>query len=133
MAACPCCPGLVLDLPELAAWAQAGERALAGTCAVRESVDRVAGLPCTIWRLETATKPPRGRPVIRSGRISEQGSDWSRRAGSSEDQLGESELDRGDKAAEVGKRQRACQPVLQPFGGTRVTEQHGASPVGHLA
>jgi hypothetical protein len=55
--------GLVLDLPELAARAQAGERALAAARAFREGVDRVAGLPCTVWRLETATKPPRGRPV----------------------------------------------------------------------
>ena len=48
--------GLVLDLPQLAARAQVGERALAGARAFREGVDRVVGLPCTVWRLETATR-----------------------------------------------------------------------------
>lgn len=55
--------GFVLDLPQLAARAQAGERALAGARAFREGVDRVAGLPCTVWRLKTATKPSKGRPI----------------------------------------------------------------------
>ena len=55
--------GLVLDLPQLAARAQAGERALADARTRREGVDRVAGLPCTIWRLETPARPPGRRPV----------------------------------------------------------------------
>ena len=31
--------------------------------AVREEMNRVAGLPCTIWRLETSARPPGHRPV----------------------------------------------------------------------
>jgi hypothetical protein len=55
--------GLVIDLPQLAARAQAGERALAGARAHREGVSRVAGLPCTVWRLEPPARSPGRRPV----------------------------------------------------------------------
>jgi hypothetical protein len=55
--------GLVLDLPQLAARAQVGQRALAGARTVREGADRVAGLPCTIWRLEPPAKPPGRHPI----------------------------------------------------------------------
>lgn len=55
--------GLVIDLPQLAARAQAGERALAGARAHREGMGRVAGLPCTVWRLEPPARSPGRRPV----------------------------------------------------------------------
>ncbi len=55
--------GLVIDLPQLAARAQAGERALAGARAHREGMNRVAGLPCTVWRLEPPARPPGHHPV----------------------------------------------------------------------
>jgi hypothetical protein len=56
--------GLVIDLPQLATRAQAGERALAGARAHREGMSRVAGLPCTVWRLEPPARSP-GRRLVR--------------------------------------------------------------------
>jgi len=55
--------GLVIDLPQLATRARAGERALAGASAQREGMSRVAGLPCIVWRLEPQAGPPGRRPV----------------------------------------------------------------------
>ncbi|WP_133293092.1 hypothetical protein [Dankookia rubra] len=55
--------GLVIDLPQLAVRAQAGERALAGARAHREGTSRVAGLPCTVWRLEPPARSPGRRSV----------------------------------------------------------------------
>ncbi len=54
--------GLVLELPRLAAAARRGERALAGARVRRLGADRVAGQPCTAWRVEPADGG-RGRPV----------------------------------------------------------------------
>jgi hypothetical protein len=57
--------GLVLDLPQLAAKAREGERALAGTRARRAGTDRIAGLACTVWRLEPPPGSPGGRRPVR--------------------------------------------------------------------
>jgi hypothetical protein len=57
--------GLVLDLPQLAAKAREGERALAGIRARRLGVDRITGLACTVWRLEPPPGSPGGRRPAR--------------------------------------------------------------------
>lgn len=55
--------GLMLDLPQLASHAEASERELSASQARREGVDRVAGLPCTVWRLSPRSASPKRRPV----------------------------------------------------------------------
>lgn len=55
--------GLMLDLPRLASRAEASERALSNARALRDGTDRVAGLPCTVWRLVPQSAPQRPRPI----------------------------------------------------------------------
>lgn len=55
--------GLMLDLPQIVSRAEAFERELAAAQARREGVDRVAGLPCTVWRLLPRSDAPKRRPV----------------------------------------------------------------------
>jgi hypothetical protein len=55
--------GLGLELPRLAAQARRGERALAGAWFRRLGADRVAGHPCTIWRVEPAEGERGRRPA----------------------------------------------------------------------
>ena len=57
--------GLVLDLPQLAAKAREGERALASARARRLGTDRIAGFTCTVWRLEPPPSSPGGRRPVR--------------------------------------------------------------------
>lgn len=55
--------GLMLDLPQLASRAEASERELSAAQAWREGVDRVAGLPCTVWRLLLRSASSQQRPI----------------------------------------------------------------------
>jgi hypothetical protein len=55
--------GLTVDLPQLASRAEVSERDLLSAQARREGVDRVAGLPCTVWRLLPRSAPPKRRPI----------------------------------------------------------------------
>lgn len=55
--------GLMLDLPRLASRAEASERAVSDARALRDGTDRVAGLPCTVWRLLPQSAPQKLRPI----------------------------------------------------------------------
>ena len=55
--------GLTLDLPQLASQAQSADSRLASTPARRLGSDRVANLPCIIWRIEPQAGMRSRRPL----------------------------------------------------------------------